>query len=180
MHTPQRRTITGATAILGLASTFCLAPEGVANSAGADCAKTVNFVTISPDAVSRDKGEHVVGEAQTMGGKIEARVSVTHGQISDPVLYLGGKRMRKTLLSKVPADIARCLGGEKSSAWLAGQKLAYAAPLRNLISPVDDAKYNSCWKITVSCSDSVGGGGVCCALAISKRTGASAVWCESY
>jgi hypothetical protein len=112
-------------------------------------------------------GEHVVGMLETEAGKLEARVSVKGGSVSDPDYYLSGKKLTETPDSKIPKPVRACLTkSQRSSA-----SESWFATVPNLIVPPAEAAKRCIARVVGSgCDDTI-----CCARACCGR--ACETWC---
>jgi len=150
-----------------------VAGPALAQSA-ADCSKSSTINIGDLDARKLGEGEHVIGEAQTPHGKLEVRVSVKRNVISDPVYTIGGKRLKKTALRKVPKDIRSCLRRQKQALAATRLQLAFGDKLQNMSLPkLIDVRFRGRCTVTTSCNQNT-----CCALA--KCGSQSAVDCAGF
>lgn len=125
------------------------------------------------ETLNLPEGEHVVVARDSLKGKIEARVTVKNKVVSQPVYYLGGKRLIPTPESKVPKTILDCLkkGHAASSceSWFGN----LARTTLNLIVPDAEAAMTKCVIKSASCNQNM-----CCALACCGTS--CAVGCALY
>ena len=119
------------------------------------------------NALKLTDGEHVVGMLQTELGKLEARVNVKGGEVSDPDYYLRGKHLKEAPNAKVPRSIRACLNSKGAST---GGSSWFAKALNLVASPAEAAKRCIARVVGSGCDDTI-----CCAKACCGR--ACAVWC---
>jgi hypothetical protein len=122
------------------------------------------------DTLKLKDGEHVVGAVETENGKLEARVTVKGKVVSDPILFIGGKRMQEVPESQIPKSVLDCMKAElPSGSWLANA----ADNTLDWIVPKAYARACRNWVIRSGCD-----GKICCAVACCASSGACATWCS--
>ena len=139
-------------------SLAALAPTVQCSSAGVQLANL--------DALKLTEGEQVVAMLETEHGKLEARVNVKGGVVSDPIYYIRGKLLAETPESKVTAAVRACLNPKKTAS--VGESW-YAGALDWLV-PSAEAKACRARVLGSGCD-----GTICCAKAQCGR--AIAIWC---
>ena len=79
-----------------------------------------------PDAstLNLKDGEHVIASADTVAGKLEARVTVKNKVVSSPWVFLDGKPLNKITEAQIPKEVLPCM---KKAESLSGSWLANAA-----------------------------------------------------
>jgi hypothetical protein len=126
-----------------------------------------------PDTLNLPDGEHVIGQADTVHGRLEAHVIVKNKVASGPIFFIRGKQLQDTPASRVPKDILDCLYQKKSAlpseSWYAN---AISSTLDWIESPAE-AKAAKCTVLSSSCNQNT-----CCALV--DCGGRRGVGCASY
>jgi hypothetical protein len=160
--------------VLGLS--FQQASAQSKSAKGAQCS-SAGMTLPNLNALKLPDGEHVVGMIETEVGKLEARVKVKGGEVSDPDYYLRGMRLTETPNSNIPKSIRACLNRKSSAAGASW----FANALDWIVPPAEAAK--RCIAVIVTGSghcrdDYKPGEGICCATA---RCGSSyATMCATY
>jgi hypothetical protein len=139
---------------LSLGMSFQQASAQSSNKGEAQCG-TGRLTLSNLNALKLPDGENVVGMLETEAGRLEARVSVKNGEVSDPDYYLRDKRLEKTPDAKISKSILACSRGKQSSA---GQTLI--AKLANSIVQSAEAangcvarvKWVKCDEIDLCCA----------------------------
>jgi hypothetical protein len=158
-----------------LAMTFQQASAQSAPSKGAQCS-SAQMTLPNLNALKLSDGEHVVGMLDTELGKLEARVNVKGGEVSDPNYYLRDKRLTETPTSKIPRSVRACLNRRTSSA---GASL-FANALDWIVPPAEAANKRCIAKVVSGgCDDNFHTNeGICCFRACCGSQCASA--CATY
>lgn len=66
-------------------------------------------------------GEHVIASADTVAGKLEARVTVKNKVVSSPWVFLDGRPLKKITEAEIPKEVLLCMktAESPSGSWLA-------------------------------------------------------------
>ena len=164
---------------------MCLAPV---SAFADDKLKCSNVKLELPDAQTQhlSDGEHVIASAETVNGKLEARVIVKKGVASEPAYYLGGRQLKETSPSKINEPLLKCLSegldcGTKNAEGVCTEDWLSTAVdgILDAIVPPAEAVYPSmCYVMSSGCYEGLG----CCAEACCVRKGriGCSHWCTSY
>jgi hypothetical protein len=134
-------------------------PAFAASGEGAATCSQGPWVFRDLETMKLKDGEHSLGTVESPQGKWEARVNVSRGRVSDPVYFLGGKRLHKVSSSKVPKDLRECMR-LKRTAMLDNLLGPPAALLDSIVPPAEARKTCRPTILSAGCSQTV-----CCALA---------------
>ena len=107
-----------------------------------------------PDTLNLIKdGEHVIASADTVVGKLEARVTVKSKVVSSPWVFLDGKPMKKITEAQIPKEVLACM---KKAESLSGSWFANAAS--STVDWIVPKAYASCaWHFKYSISKALNG-----------------------
>jgi len=74
-----------------------------------------------PSTLNLKDGEHVIASADTVAGKLEARVTVKNKVVSSPWVFLDGKPLNKITEAQIPKEVLPCMkkAESPSGSWLA-------------------------------------------------------------
>jgi len=125
-----------------------------------------------PNTLKLKDGEHVIASVDTVAGKLEARVSVKGKDVSDPRLFLGGKRLKDITESRIPKEVRECLpkktGALPSGSWIAD---AARSILDWIVPPAYAARLCLRWIYSSTCSRDLDGKWYCVVSACCVTTG---------
>jgi hypothetical protein len=152
-----------------LALLFCLT-LAVAIPAATDC-KTYKLEVPDPASLKLRDGEHTIASMATDHGRFEARVTVKNEVASEPHYYIGGKLLKETPESEIPANLRDCLNKERKTSSISGDRIEKAVPAsRGRIMPASYVPdpIRTCFTVA-GCNEAPGdyaGRIECCATAV--------------
>lgn len=154
--------------VLQVLALLCCITLAVAIPAATDC-KIYKLEVPDPVSLKLPDGEHTIAAVATDHGRFEARVNVKNKVASEPYYFLGGKLLKETRESEVPAELRDCLKKELTSSisgdWL--EKAATASSGRFVPASYAPEPFRTCR--TFAGCNSVPGDGEhieCCAFAV--------------
>jgi hypothetical protein len=120
------------------------------------------------DSVKLPDGDQVVAAIETEHGKLEARVKVKEGDVSDLTYSIRGKLLAETPESKVPKAVRACWNNKRAAAGP-----TWSASIMDLIISPAEAKLRCIARVVGSgCDDTI-----CCARACCGNK--CATWCSA-
>ena len=146
---------------------------GLAVPAAAEC-KTYKLDIPDTDTLKLPDGEHVIASVAHEKGRLEVRVNVKSGVVSERQFFLGGKLLTKKAEAQVSKPILDCLkkllppGSSIADSGHKGHMFDWIVPTVYAAAP-------KCVLNGISCRDSVG---QCCALVCCGDQ--CAIRCASY
>ena len=147
--------------VVQILALICLtfAPAGVA--VAGNCTSKTYEVDVPDTATLKLKdGEHTIAAIETFHGKLEARVMVKRGVVSDPILFLDGKPLKEISKSEIPKALLDCL--PKAELPSEGLLSKASRSILDWVVPPADAKGRKCvWKVTATCLENKDGSFVC-------------------
>jgi hypothetical protein len=101
-------------------------------------------------------GQHVIGMIETQYGKLEGRVDVVGGVVSEPKYYINGKPLILTPNDKIPPTLRACLARGKRAS---GDVSSYTRILESIVTSAEAVYRCKPWVTASGCTD----WGGCCA-----------------
>ncbi len=97
------------------ALSLSLALAGSASAAGPCSSKTYELTVPDPATLHLKDGSHVIASLNTEHGKLEVRVRVKGGVVSDDGFWANGRRLREGKESDLKPELLKCLKEQHAS-----------------------------------------------------------------